>query len=164
MTKTRTTRLALVAAATALSAAFLTPGIAAARSVTLSTQLTNYGGKGAYVAIYLTDADGAYQGSLWMAGGKAKYYKHLRGWMRATGGDRAQVDGITGASVGSGQSLSVTVDIADALIDAGYQIRVDTAAEEMAENPADVVVDLTAAGAGKAVAGNGYVSAFQYDM
>ena len=33
---------------------------------------------------------------------KSKYYEHLTDWYRATGGDTAQINGITGASVGRG--------------------------------------------------------------
>ena len=56
------------------------------------------------------------------------------------------------------------LDLADALIDAGYQIRIDGAVENMSERPAEVVVPLTSAGAGQAVAGKGYVKSFVYDM
>lgn len=52
---------------------------AAARPVTLTTTLKNYGGDGAYLALYLTDANGAYVRTLWVAGKKSKYYKHLTG-------------------------------------------------------------------------------------
>ncbi|MEY4872711.1 MAG: hypothetical protein RLZZ563_2041, partial [Pseudomonadota bacterium] len=107
-----------VLTALALTSALVAPGMAAARPVTLTTNLTQYGGNGAYLAIYVTDASGAYAGSLWMAGGKSKYYKHLSDWMQFTGGDVSQVDGITGASVGSGRSLELTMDLADALFDA----------------------------------------------
>ena len=44
--------------------------LAHSRPVTLSAQLKNYGGDGAYLAVYLTDAKGAYAGTLWVAGGK----------------------------------------------------------------------------------------------
>ena len=57
-----------------------------------------------------------------MAGGKSKYYEHLSDWYRATGGDTAQVNGITGA-VGAGRTLEITLDLADALFDAGYNGR-----------------------------------------
>jgi hypothetical protein len=67
-----------------------------AKPVTFTTTLKDYGGNGAYLAFYVTDKDGAYAGSLWMAGGKSKYYKHLANWYQATGGDRAQIKGITG--------------------------------------------------------------------
>ena len=42
----------------------------------------------------------------------------------------AEVDGITGASVGSGRTLEVSMDLADALFDAGYTLHVDAAAED----------------------------------
>lgn len=81
--------------ALAITTALTFPGLALAQPVTLSTTLNNYGGDGAYIALYVTDAQGAYAGSLWMAGGKSKYYQHLSGWYRATGGDTAEIDGIT---------------------------------------------------------------------
>ena len=74
------------------------------------------------------------------------------------------LDGVTGASVGSGRELKVTVEVADALIDAGYEIRIDSAVEDMRDNPADVRVPLTTSGAGKPVAGRGYVKSFTYDL
>ena len=48
------------------------PGVLQARPVTLTTQLKNYSGDGAYLAIYVTDAAGKYQKTLWVAGKKAK--------------------------------------------------------------------------------------------
>ncbi|WP_132696384.1 DUF2271 domain-containing protein, partial [Rhodovulum steppense] len=106
----------------ALTTALTLPGLAMARPVTLTTTLNTYGGDGAYLALYVTDASGAYVGSLWMAGDKSKYYEHLSDWYRATGGDTAQVNGITGASVGAGRTLEITLDLADALFDAGYTL------------------------------------------
>lgn len=151
--------------ATALTlsmAALAVPAAAQAREVTLTTQMTDYGGEGAFVAIYLTDAQGAYQGTLWLAAPKAKWWSHLSDWYRATGG--AVPDGVTGASVGSGRALTVTVDLADALIDAGYQIRVDSSVEDLGDAPADVVVPLTSAGAGSPAPGNGFVQSLTYRM
>ena len=89
-----------ILAALALTTALTLPGIAMARPVTLTTTLKDYGGNGAYLAIYVTDPKGAYAGSLWMAGTKSKYYEHLSDWYRATGGNTAEINGITGASVG----------------------------------------------------------------
>jgi hypothetical protein len=148
----------------AASSALLSPALALAREVTLTTTMNNNVGGGAYLAIYLTDAAGAYQGTLWVGGGKAKYYRHLPDWYRATGADPSQIDGITGASVGAGRSLTVTVDLAEALIDAGYQIRVDTSVEDGRDVSSDIAVDLTTAGAGTETAGRSYVAAFRYDM
>ena len=151
-------------AALALTTALGFPAVAMAKPVTLTTTLKDYGGNGAYLAVYVTDKNGAYAGSLWMAGTKTKYYKHLANWFQATGGDTAQVNGITGASVGSGRTLEITLDLKDALFDAGYVLHIDAGAEDMRDSPDDVKVPLTAGGAGSAVKGRRYVSTFTYAM
>jgi hypothetical protein len=151
-------------AALALTTALTMPGLALARPVTLTTTLAAYGGDGAYLAFYVTDAGGAYVGSLWMAGGSSRYYEHLGDWYRATGGDTAQINGITGASVGAGRTLEITLDLADALFDAGYTLHIDAAVEDMRDSPNEVAVPLTAAGAGVPVPGRRYIASFTYDM
>jgi hypothetical protein len=148
----------------ALSTALALPGLASARPVTLTTTLKNYGGDGAYLAVYLTDPSGAYVRTLWVAGKKSKYYKHLSDWHRATGGSPSQINGLTGASVGEGRSLKITADLADALFDAGYKLNIDAAAEDMRDSPRDISVPLTKAGAGKPVSGRSYVAGFTYGL
>lgn len=151
-------------AAIALTTALVAPELAMAKQVTLTTTLKGYGGDGAYLAFYVTDANGAYKGSLWMAGGKSKYYEHLSDWFRATAGNAAEINGITGASVGAGQSLTVTLDLADALFDAGYELHIDAAVEDMRDSPSEVVIPLTREGAGQPVRGRRYIETFSYDM
>lgn len=151
-------------AALALSTALVAPGLALARPVTLTTTMSAYGGDGAYLAIYVTDAQGAYQGSLWMAGTKSKYYEHLSDWYRATAGNTAEINGITGASVGAGRELTITLDLADALFDAGYVLHIDAAVEDMRDSPSEIVVPLTTAGAGQATPGRRYIASFAYAM
>ena len=153
-----------ILAALALTTALTLPGIALARPVTLTTTLKSYGGDGAYIAIYVTDSKGAYAGTLWMAGGKAKYYEHLSDWYRATGGNAAEINGITGASVGAGRTLEITLDLADALFDAGYTMHIDTAVEDMRDSPNEAAVPLTSAGAGQTVQGRRYVASFGYSI
>jgi|SRR5690606_32315267 len=145
-----------------LAAALGLPLLAQARPVTFTTTLNNYGGDGAYVALYLTDAQGQYQRTLWVAGKKPKYYTHLRDWARGSGLRQEEYDGMTGASITSGRTLQVTIDLADALIDSGHQVRVDTAVEDMRDNRSEVVAPLTTEGAGKPVAGKGYVKTLTY--
>lgn len=147
----------------AVAGALAAPSIATARQVAIETQLADYGGDGAYVAIYVTDRNGRLHSTLWVAGTKAKYWRHLGDWSRATGGN-AKVDGISGASVGAGKTLRVNVELADALLDAGYEIHVDTAVEKMKDNPSEVVIPLTRAGSGKPAAGRGYVKSFRYTL
>ncbi|TBW33784.1 DUF2271 domain-containing protein [Siculibacillus lacustris] len=147
----------IVLPALAIGAAFLAPIAAEAKQVTVQTTMKAYGGSGAYAVLWVGDAGGKYKGTLWLAGDRAKYWRHLADWQRASGGRPAEVDGITGASIGSGRTLKITVDIADALIDAGYQLHVDTAVEDGREVPADAVVPLSTDQAGKPVVGKGYV-------
>lgn len=123
-----------------------------ARPVTLITKLNNYGGEGAYLVLYGADAQGACVGSLWMACRKPKYYSHMTNWCAATGGDPAQLNGITGARVGSGRTLEITVELSDALFEAGYTLHVDAAVEDMRDSPDEMAVPLTTSGAGSPVA------------
>lgn len=140
------------------------PVIAAARPVSFTTELSNYGGNGAYLALYLTDMNGKYKKTLWISGKKVKYYKHLADWARGSGLKPAEYDGMTGASVRSGTALTLTLDVDDTLIDAGYQVRIDTAVEDKRDNRADVIAPLTTEGANKPIAGKGYVKAFSYSF
>ena len=160
MSKSLLPALTAVAAACALAL----PAVAHGRQLTVTTQLRNYGGDGAYLAVYLTDAKGAYARTLWVAGGKAKYYKHLADWNRLSAGDSKRLQGVTGASVGQGKTLKVTADLADALIDAGYEIRVDAAVEDMRDSPAEIRVPLNAANAGKAQAGKQYIESLSFQL
>ena len=114
-----------ILAALVLSTTITMPAIAQAKTVTLTTDMTQFGGRGAYIAIYVTDPSGAYAGSLWMAGGKSKYYRHLSDWARLSGGSANEVSGITGASVGAGRTLEVSMDLSDALFDAGYTLHIN---------------------------------------
>ena len=147
-----------------LAGALALPGLVHARPVVLTTQLQSYGGNGAYLAFYVTDAAGKYKKTLWVAGKKAKYYKHMSDWARGSGLNAREIDGLSGESVGSGKSLKVTVDLADTLIDAGYEIRVDSAVEDGRDSPADARVPITRQGGGKPVKGRGYIKSFTYDM
>lgn len=148
----------------AAACALAVPALAHSRQVALSVQLKNYGGDGAYLAAYLTDAKGAYAGTLWVAGGKAKYYKHLADWSRLSAGDSTRLTGVTGASVGAGRTLKVTADLADALIDAGYEIRIDAAVEDKRDSPSEIRIPLSTANAGKPQAGKQYIQALTYQL
>jgi hypothetical protein len=153
-----------VLTALAAACALAVPSHAYSRPFTLTAQLKDYGGNGAYLAAYLTDARGAYVRTLWVAGGKAKYYRHLSDWNRLSARDPGRLDGVTGASVGAGRALKVTADLADALIDAGYEIRIDAAAEDMRDSPSEVRVPLSTANAGKPQAGRQYVQSVTFRL
>lgn len=149
-------------AALTMTTALTIPAIATAKPVTFTTKVNSYYGPPAYLAFYVTDSSGKYLGSLWMAGQRTRYYRHLSGWYRKTGGDTKQVSGLTGASVGPGRTLKFTLNLSDALFDAGYVLHIDGAIESFYESPNDVQVKLTSAGAGKSVSGRNLVSSFSY--
>jgi hypothetical protein len=128
----------------------------------MQVKIASYNGPATFLALYLTDASGAFKKTLWVAGDRTRYWRHLRTWYQATGG--AGADGVTGASVGSGRTLTVNADISAAMIDAGYVLHIDAAAENIGESPDEVSVPLTKAGAGQPVAGNGFIAKFQYSM
>ncbi len=148
----------------AAACALALPLAAQSKTVTIATTLKNYGGDGAYLAVYLTDAKGAYARTLWVAGGKAKYYKHLADWSRLSAADAKRLDGVTGASVGQGRTLKVTTELADALIDAGYEIRIDAAVEDMRDSPGEVRIPLSSASAGKPQAGRQYIQSASFQL
>ncbi|WP_439154399.1 DUF2271 domain-containing protein [Yoonia sp.] len=146
-----------------LTTALTAPALALAKPVTFSVDLKRYGGDGAYLALYLTDPSGAYAGSLWVAGRKSKYYKHLEGWYRATSGNKREIDGITGASVGQGRSLEITLDLRDALFDAGYVLQIDASVEDKRDSPREIMLPLTAENSGIAVPGGRYINSARFD-
>lgn len=153
-----------ILAALAVTTMLTLPMLVQAQPITFTTKLKNYGGNGAYIALYLTDKNGVYQDTIWMSGGKSKYYPHLRGWATATDLNLSEVRGITGASVGSGRTLTVSAELADNLIDAGYQIHVDVSIEDFRDSPSDIVIPLTRKNMAKAKRGRRYVQDFSFSM
>ena len=147
-----------------LATALATPTFAYAKNANLSIQMANYQGPPAYLAIYLNKPDGTFDSTLWVAGGQSRYQRDLRGWFRGASAASQRIDGITGASVGSGRTLQVTVSIADALIDAGYTVHVDSAVENGGQVRDDATLDLTQANSGKVFAGNSYVAAMSVNF
>jgi hypothetical protein len=154
-----------IAAVLLMCTALVAPAAAMARDVTIETRMVNYSGNSAYLAIYVTKPDGTYDSTLWAAGSKQRYLGELRGWVSAlvdSGATSINLDGITGASVGGGQTLTVHANLADAMIDAGYKIHVESAVEHGGEYPDDAVAELTSTP--QQVDGTGYVSKLSVHM
>lgn len=157
--------LSVVRATALCSALALVPSAPAeAARLRLKGTMERYSGNAAYLAVYVTDTAGHYRATVQVFGEKVQYYPHLAHWMRAVGPQSAPLDGVTGASVGSGRGLDVTVEVADALIDAGLQLRVDTAAENIADEPSEIVLPLERGAAGRDATGRGLVARFRFDM
>ena len=72
------------------------------------------------------------------------------------------LEGYAGAA--QRQATPRPLDLADALIDAGYEIRVDAAVEDMRDSPSEIRVPLTNAGAGKPQAGKQYIQTLTYQL
>jgi len=153
-----------IIAALLLGTALVAPSAAFAKDVTITTSLANYGGNNAYLAFYVTKPDGTYDSTLWVSGHKTRYLGEMRGWISALQNANATISlsGITGASVGSGQTLTLHVSLADAMIDAGYQLHVDSAVEHGGIYADDAVIGL--ASGGSQVSGSGYVSTLSVKM
>ncbi len=144
------TKTSLVAGALALAMAVP----AQAKTLTVITSLGAVPGPRAYVAIYVTDPKGKVYDTIHVAGREAKYHQHLRGWVRGARKSRTKPHSVTGASAGSGKVLKAQFEIADNLIAAGYQVRVDTAVENFADVPKAAVLTL---GKDTSVRGRGIV-------
>lgn len=148
-----------------LGTALVAPAAAHAREVTIQGQMSSYRGPQAYLAVYLAKPDGNYDSTLYVAGSSARYYRHLAGWARLASRDATlSLDGITGASIGSGQRFSINLSLADALINAGYTIHIDSAVEEQGTAADDVVLSLETAQSGIAQSGRGFIGSASVNM
>lgn len=140
------------------------PILAEAQQVTFTTTMNNYRGEGAYAAIYLADAQGNYEQTLWVAGEKRKYYRSLKAWARGSQMSASEYDGLTGASWHSGRTYSFTADIPDSMINSGYQIMADTSVEHAYDVSPDIAVPLLTANDGKPFSGKTYISSLQFEL
>lgn len=140
-----------------LATALVTPSMAMAREVTIKTTIANYYGPNTYLAVYLTKPNGRYDSTIWVAGSRTGYYRHLRTWYRDIAQAGGSIDGITGASVGPGQTLTLKTNLSDAMLNAGYELHVDTAVESMGSYPNDVVLKLDNKKTQQTARGSGFI-------
>ncbi len=152
-----------LALALLLTTALIVPSAAEAANVTVQVDMKAYSGPNAYLAVYLADANGNYNSTLWVAGSNYRWLGSLRGWARGfVAAGETSIDGISGASVGSGQTLQVNATLADTLIDAGYKVIVDTSVEHWGDYPAEASVPLQSGGG--SAAGKGFVDLLTVSM
>ncbi|MDP3862104.1 MAG: DUF2271 domain-containing protein [Phaeovulum sp.] len=139
-----------------------------AREVRLTTTMARNFIGGAYAVVYVVDAEGKYAQTVHVFGTTQRYYSHLRNWYRATGlagSDRAaEVDGRSGASLRRGQVAELTVELADALFDVGYVLRIDSTLYEGRDYGTDAEVPLVSAASGVPAEGRGYVKSLRFDL
>lgn len=120
-------------------------------------QLTNYMGEGAYVAISLLDAKGAYQKTLYIMGPDKKWFNTLKEWDKFHKAKPSNISAITGASVTNGDRSVAVIEIEDDKINKGYKLRFETAVEDKEYFAKDVEIPLTTAGLAAKTEGKGYI-------
>jgi len=140
--------------AAAVVAALAIAAPADARPVTIEIAMNSYGGQRAYLAAYVVDPSGQYVATVLTAGSRLNYLGHLGRWFRMFQRAGGRVDGTTGASIGSSQSTSATINVPDSMLNSGYSLRVESAVENQRYYPDEAAVPLQN---GASVAGAGYV-------
>jgi hypothetical protein len=129
---------------------------AIARPVDITVKAASYSGQRAYMVAYIVDPNGRYVSTV-LTAGRGQYLGHLDRWVRMFQRAGSRVDGTSGASIGSGETMNTSLEIPDAMLNAGYTLRVESAVENQRYMPDDAAVTLIDANNGQAVAGTGYV-------
>ncbi|MBL4812820.1 MAG: DUF2271 domain-containing protein [Rhodobacteraceae bacterium] len=148
-------KLACLAATMAASTAY-------GAETTILVQFNEYEGDEAYFALYLVDPDGRYQRTLWVSGDEERWYADMPRWWRYYSRNPQELDAVTGASTKAGDRTLVRVEIDDAMLDAGYSIRVETAVEDLENHALDIDHPLSSEQMGNRIPGTGYVRFLRY--
>lgn len=119
--------------------------------------MTNYVGEGAYIAVSLIDAKGAYEKTLYVMGSDKKWYPDLKEWHKAYKKKPTNISAITGASVTGGDRSVTVLDIETDKINKGYKLRFETAVEDNKYYQKDIEIPLTTEGLAAKSEGTGYI-------
>ncbi|MEO5893161.1 MAG: DUF2271 domain-containing protein [Ferruginibacter sp.] len=120
-------------------------------------QMTNYLGEGAYIVVSLINKDDAYTKTLYVLGADKKWYKTLKEWDKAYKKKPANISAVTGASVSGGDRSVVTLELDNAIINAGYKLRFESAVEDKEYHVKDLEMPLTTESLGAKNEGKGYI-------
>ncbi|QKX07520.1 DUF2271 domain-containing protein [Aquimarina sp. TRL1] len=120
-------------------------------------QMKNYTGEKAYVIISLMSPEGTYEKTLYVNGDDTEWYSDIPAWWDFQGKKRADLDAITGATIGNGERKIQLIEIPSDKIDAGYKIRFETAVEDQEYYEKDIEVALTSAITKEKHTGKGYI-------
>ncbi|MCH2083821.1 MAG: DUF2271 domain-containing protein [Saprospiraceae bacterium] len=120
-------------------------------------QLVNYTGEGAYIIVSLLNENGEYMKTLQVLGDDEEWYPDLRQWWVYYREDKVNIDGITGATIGGGERSVFVIEIEDELLDAGNQLRFETAVEDQKYHTQDLQIPLTTNNTKGKFEGNGYI-------
>ncbi len=106
-------------------------------------QLTNYEGEGAYIVVSLINPEDEYEKTLYILGDDEEWYFDIDEWWKFQGKIRADISGITGATISGGERSIFVLNIDDQKLDKGYKLRFETAVEDQEYYTKDVEIDLT---------------------
>lgn len=120
-------------------------------------QLSNYDGLEAYVVVSLIDAKGNYEKTLYMMGPDKQWYNGFKEWDKKLAKKKENLNGITGASVASGDRSITTFSIDESKLNKGYKLRFETAVEDGKNYIQDVEIPLTTEGITTKAEGKGYI-------
>jgi len=134
---------------------------ALAGNLMISVDMKSYHGQQAYLAAYIVGPDDEYVATVYVAGTRMNYLRHMSRWFRLVQRSGRGIDGASGASIGSRRSITTQIGIPDQMLNAGYTLRVESSVENQNYFPNDASVALDDAHDGKPVAGTGYVQSLK---
>ena len=119
--------------------------------------MTNYVGEGAYIAVSLIDAKGAYEKTLYVMGSDKKWYPDLKEWHKAYKKKPTNISAITGASVTGGDRSVTVLEIEDSKLNSGYTLRFESAVENQKYYVKDLEIPLTTESVSGKTDGTGFI-------
>ena len=120
-------------------------------------QMTNYEGEGPYFTVSVLDGEGAYLETLHVSGEDEEWYPDIEEWWAFMEKEKPDVDAITRPSVPAGGRAVFVMDIAEELIDAGNQLRFETAVEDQKYVKDDLLIPLSTENLSGKFEGTGYI-------
>lgn len=119
--------------------------------------MTNYSGEKAYVVVSLINREGNYVKTLYVQGDDEEWFPDLKKWWDFRGGTTENIDAITGATIGNGERNIISLVFDTSEIDAGYQLRFESAVENQKYYAVDAEVALNSESLTAKVDGQGYI-------
>ncbi len=96
-------------------------------------QMVNYEGEGAYMAVSILDENKKYVETLRILGDDDEWHPQLEEWYFSRSHElrksNADIDGITGATVGGGERSIFAIPVPAEYLDKGYSLRIESAVE-----------------------------------
>lgn len=120
-------------------------------------QMTNYPGEGAYLVVSLMNPSGAYEKTLYVMGSDKKWYKDIKEWNKFYSKKPSNLSAISGASVSGGERSVVVLELEDSKVNAGYNLRFETAVEDQEYHVKDIEFPITSENLSGKIEGTNYI-------